>query len=244
MANPQSSNFPSTRWSLVKQAETASSEDGFRALGELLERYRRVLVRYLVVARRYPPDRAEDIVQAFVYDKILQGKLIRQANRNRGKFRTFLLTSLNRYAIDFLRRERAARRHPGEAGLLPLDEFEEIIADEGSLKQSFDIEWARQIIARTLEQVREECLQKKRDDIWHVFHARVVLPLLSGEPPQPYESLLGEMRSGSPRKAQNALITGKRMFQRHLNDIVLDYVENELEAECEIADLISICSGT
>jgi len=89
--------FPSTRWSLVDRAGQGDSQARREALGKLLECYLPALQAHLVHHNRLPPEKADDLVQEFVADKVLEKDLMARADQRLGKLRTFLLTALNRF---------------------------------------------------------------------------------------------------------------------------------------------------
>ena len=87
-------------------------------------------------------DRADELLQGFILSKVLEQQLAGRADAQRGKFRTFLLTALNNYVRDEVRREKADKRSPGR--LLDIQECpnEAPSADEPS--EAFDVEWGCQ----------------------------------------------------------------------------------------------------
>src|SRR3954471_12003993 len=87
--------FPQTQWTLLGRAGEVTSDGQRTALGDLLQRYMPALRTHLLLERRLPPQRADDLLQAFVSRKVLEQRLIRKADRGRGTFRSFLLRSLN-----------------------------------------------------------------------------------------------------------------------------------------------------
>src|SRR3954447_1971434 len=104
--------FPSTQWSLVGRAGHITSEQRRDALGVLLHRYMPALRTHLVVAKRLSPDHADDLLQGFVTDKIIEQNLLAKAQEARGRFRSFLLAALQHYAIAQFRHESARKRSP------------------------------------------------------------------------------------------------------------------------------------
>ena len=89
--------FPTTHWSLVSNTCDPLTAVQLRALDELLGLYLPALKRFSVTSLHLPPDRAEDMVQGFVADKVIEQKLLRQADRSKGKFRSFLLRCFTNY---------------------------------------------------------------------------------------------------------------------------------------------------
>src|SRR4051812_37499795 len=110
MAGPAftpSDRFQTTHWSLGARAGQADEASQRTALADLPRRYGRPPRVPLPAGKRLPPDRAEDLVQAFITDKVIEQDLIALARKERGRFRTFLLTALDRFAIDQIRHDRA-----------------------------------------------------------------------------------------------------------------------------------------
>ena len=80
--------FPATQWSLIDRARQSDAGRRGAALGVLLHRYMPALRAYLVLTRRMPPEQADDLLQSFIADKIIERNLLDRAERERGKFRS------------------------------------------------------------------------------------------------------------------------------------------------------------
>ena len=229
--------LPPTRWSVVARAGNREGSAWTTALGELVTAYRPVLVRHLVANMRLPPDRAEDLVQAFLADRLLDRNVLRQAAREKGRFRSFLLKVFSNFAIGQLRRQQAHKRRPASADAVALDDLPELPSGEASLADAFDTVWARQVLARTLDRMRDECRPNERRVIWEVFEARVLGPILDQTDPMPYEQLVERFGLRSPSEASNLLITAKRIFARVLHSVVRETVTADRDVEAEILEL-------
>lgn len=232
--------FPTTHWSLVDRAGVADGE----ALGRLLARYLPALVAHLVHGKRLPPEEAEDLVQDFVAGKILQKNLISRADPDLGKFRTLLLTSLDRFLIDQIRAKKAKMRNPGDGQIVALGEGEPLAVATEQGSDAFDLAWARRVLAEVLQRMRDECDRSDRMDVWNVFDARLLSPVLQGSPPMDYDVLVERFSLMSPSQAANLLVTAKRMFARVLRSVVAEYALDEEEIEAEIAELKSILADS
>jgi DNA-directed RNA polymerase specialized sigma24 family protein len=234
-------SFPSTRWSLVAYAGQCRDGDP-AALGELLSRYLPALKAHLVLKKGLEPDRVDDLLQGFVADKVIERNLLAAAQRRRGKFRTFLLTALDRYAWNKVRDERAQKRRPDELLSLDVDDADNQPAAAETAADPFDEIWARDVLAEVLRLMRQECEDSGRADIWGVFESRIVCPLLDGCEPMSYEQLVGRFGFESPIQASNVLMTAKRMFRRVLRSVVGEYTADKEAIEAEIAELRQILS--
>jgi hypothetical protein len=227
--------FPTTDWGAI----SAAGGDGATArpaLGRLLERYLPALKSYLRVKWRVTGDRCDDLLQGFVAEKVLEQGLIGRAEVQRGRFRNFLMTALDRFLISDFRRGVAARRSPGQgasaAGGNGNGDATEVPGGVGA--DVFDLAWARQVLDLTLQRMRQSCQVNGREEVWGLFEARVVRPALDGVEPPPYGELLRRFKFESPEQAWNLLATGKRMFQKNLRLVVAEYAADEDDVEDEI----------
>ena len=226
--------FPSTHWSLVGRAAASDLAASRGALATLLNRYLLPMKVYLVRKRRLSGEEADDLLQSFVGEKVLDGEFVAAADQKRGRFRSFLLTSLDHFLIDQVRRRKGHVWAGDEEALDPA-------APQGS--DPFDVEWARQVINEALRRMEDECRAAGRADVWAMFERRVVGPTLLDRPAPPYEQLVAEIGFASPTQASNCLVTAKRMFARTLRDVVTEYAGEDANVEAELRDLMSILSG-
>lgn len=241
-------SFPTTQWSLVARAGAgADPGDSARreALGVLLGRYRPALRAHLL-SRRIRPDRADDLVQGFIADKVLEKDLLARADKARGRFRHFLQTSLNNYAANQLRSETAERRAPRGAKVLSLDKaLDPPAGGNGHARtfDTFDVAWARELIAEAVRRMREGCIESDREDLWAVFESRVLAPAIGTAEPFPYEELVRRFGYASPEEVYTARVTALRRFDRALRAVLSEYVSDEDELEAELKALGEVLSS-
>jgi RNA polymerase sigma-70 factor (ECF subfamily) len=233
--------FPTTHWSLVGRAAGRAGDAGAGpvALGELIRVYLPALRAHLVGPMRVDPHRADDLLQAFLADKVLENNMIAAADPKRGKFRTFLLTALERFAIDVRRRETARKRSPGSKMLDVDDQSEQIVTKHGP-SEAFDRAWAAEVLGEVMRRMRQECESTGRPYLWGIFEARMLLPITEGAEPQSHDDLAEQWKLESARQAANALGTAKRMFTRIFRSVVGQYAADEAEVDSEIRELWEI----
>ena len=107
--------FATTQWSLVVAAAKRGSADGEAALGRLGALYWYPIFAF-VRRQGHSPDEAQDLTQVFFTRLIEKGDLD-DADRNRGRFRSFLLTACQHYLSNEHDRIRAAKRGGGRPTL-------------------------------------------------------------------------------------------------------------------------------
>ena len=216
-----------------------------RTLETLVKQYLPALRAYLMSRRRIAADDADNLLQGFLASKVLDQQIIARAEPARGKFRTFLMTALERYAISEHRKASATRRSPaGGQQIGSLDAVEDghhPIAPEAA--DVFDVEWAKQAVDVAVGRMRRECESGGRLDLWGVFKARVLDPALSGAEPVSYEDLVPGLSLASAQQAGNLLTTAKRMFMRNLREVVSEYAEDDEDVDAEVGRLKRILSG-
>ena len=227
--------FPTTSWSLVALAASNGPNAQREALEELLVRYLPAMRAHLVCSKGMAADSAADLLQDFVATKVLERDLFAQADRQLGKFRTFLLVSLDRYWLNQVRDRRARKRKADFADVLG-DRADWLATEHGSA-DAFHTAWARDVLQQSLDQMRTECESSDRGDLWGVFECRVLGPALHGVQPVGYDALLARFGFRSPSQASNTLATAKRMFARILRSVVGEYAGSEEEIEEELGDL-------
>lgn len=231
--------FPTTHWSMMLRAGGDDVETKRAAMVGLIQAYTPALRAHLVRRRRASPEAAEDAVQGFLTDKVLQRNLVGKAQQHRGRFRTFLLTALDGYWIDLHRHHNAAKRG-GAAGTEPLDQASPAAANETDI---FDTEWARQVLWQAMEATEQQLSQSGRREYWQLLEARLVRPILGNEASPGVTELAAALGFADAGAASNALITAKRLFGRQLREVIGRYAADADAIEEEIHDLFRILAA-
>lgn len=151
--------FCTTHWSVVLKAADARDPDAHASLAHLCRTYWFPL--YACV-RRYghAPADAQDLTQAF-FAKLLEKEQIALADPARGRFRTFLLRSLENFLHSQYRGRTAIKRGGGQE-IVSLDlqiAEDRYVEDPGAAAtpaELFEREWAATLVEQVLEQLRRE----------------------------------------------------------------------------------------
>ena len=154
------SSFHDTRWTLVSRSR-GSDTQARAALGELCGAYYAPVVAFL---RR--DGRDEDTARELAHDffaKLLAGDAINGADPLRGRFRSYLLSALKRFAADQRDHDHAAKRGGGQIHAVIENEDSSTgaglqIADASveAPDAAFDRQWALTLLARALATLEAE----------------------------------------------------------------------------------------
>lgn len=229
------SPFQTTRWSVVVRIKDASVSAKREALDELLRLYLPPIRRYLKFKRRVKNDEIEDLIQGFVASRIVEKDLVAGSDRARGKFRTFLLTALDRYLISEFRYKTAGKRSPGT--IVAIDDAPDHPAREVEPSRVFEVEWARQVVRRGLMRMCRQCRSLGRRDEWIIFKSRLLGPLY-GRPQPAYRTIVEELGLRSPAQVSKLLMRSKRRFDHSLRSVIREYALDSQQVDEEIDDLM------
>jgi RNA polymerase sigma-70 factor (ECF subfamily) len=233
---PGSTEFPTTRWTLVLAAGDPQRKEARSALVSLCENYWYPLYAYLR-RRGFPPDRAQDLTQEF-FLRVLEGRYLHRAEPEKGRFRSFLLTSMKFFVADEQDRDRAAKRGGGAVVSLELASGEDRYRREPVYSETpermFERRWALSMLDRVVERLREEFVRYGR-----VEHFEQLKRFLAGQSDAPYAALALEMNTseGALRVAVHRLRKRYReLFRQEIADTVADpaAVESELRFLVEV----------
>jgi RNA polymerase sigma-70 factor (ECF subfamily) len=222
----------------LRAAAQLPAAEGQTALDVVLRRYQESVLNYLGFRFLVAREEAEDLWQGFVMRRILEKRLLTQVDPQRGRFRTFLVSSLNRFVLSELRRQHARKRCPA-AGCVSLDTLGERELAHLAAPPADDTElgWAQAVIAGALLNMRADCVRAGAMEIWGVFEGRILSAILNDEPPTKYAELVRRFGFKSPTQTFNALTTAKRMFKRHLRQVIAQYSADDSEVEDELQAL-------
>lgn len=229
--------FATTRWSLIASATNSDNrdEEARTALAELCRIYWRPVFSF-VCRRGYPPEDAQDLTQGF-FVKILEGDWLDRADESRGRFRSYLLKSLEH----FLSNERGkshARKRGGGIEFVSWDDWtaeahSQVFMPAQALHSMpadklFDLRWAATVVEYALQRLAEECEAKGRRRLFDTLR-----PYLCEERRdtsyQELAATLGVTESVIRKQLHNLRQRYRSLLRAHVAQTVAD--PNEVDAE-------------
>jgi RNA polymerase sigma-70 factor (ECF subfamily) len=241
--------FVTTRWSLVLTgAQFESGEQKAReALAELCRTYWRPIFSF-VCRRGYSPQDAQDLTQDF-FVLILESNWLQQADESRGRFRSFLLKSLQNFLSHALERKRA-RKRGGDLQFVSWDEWMAEAPSQMTIstpaletlapERLFDLRWAATVVEQALRRLREECEAKGRLRLFETLS----LHLTAERTEISYDALAQSLGVTQPM-VKKQLHNLRQRYRWLLRDEVAQTVENPADVDDEIRHLCAaLAAGT
>jgi DNA-directed RNA polymerase specialized sigma24 family protein len=227
--------FAVTRWSLVLAAGRRSSPDSRQALEVLCGTYWYPLYAY---GRRRVADRheAQDLTQAF-FASLLERGALAAANRERGRFRSFLLTSFQHFLADEWDKAKAQKRGGGRRPL-QLDfasgesRYSREPVDEVTPERLYEKQWALTFLDHVLRRLGDEYAAKGKS-----AQFEAIKPLLAGRGEKPgYEAAASRLGIGEPA-VKVAVHRARRRYREILRAEIVQIVSGPEEVDDEIRHL-------
>jgi RNA polymerase sigma-70 factor (ECF subfamily) len=191
---------------------------------------------YAYVRRQgYDAERARDLTQGF-FVSLLEREALRSLDRRLGKFRAFLLASMNHFLANERERSAALRRRADNPAFhIDLEDLDRRygLEPEAGLgpEAMFETRWARTVLDRALLRLREEYESTGKGELF-----RRLSGYLTGEEPRS-DRLAGDlgMEPGTLRVAVHRL---RRRLGALLRDEVAQTVSDPADIDGELRSLL------
>ncbi len=214
--------------------------------GKAVEGLRRMAVDYwrplyLYLRKRGEGhDDASDSVQGF-FEFVFSSGFFTHVEREGGKFRSYLLKSLERWRSRRQTREGAQKRG-GQVVHVPLEGLEQMedapgLAGDIEAEVAFDRQWASDMVGRAVAATRNDYARRNRV-AWFEFLSPALPGLGKLRPYQELAVLLGSTE-GAVKKAVFDL---RNAFAGHLRTEIRSTVRTNEDAEEELRHLFSVMS--
>jgi RNA polymerase sigma factor (sigma-70 family) len=235
---PQAPVFATTHWTVVLAAGRNDTTRARAALERLCQTYWYPLYAY-VRRRGHSPHDAQDLTQAF-FARLLERHWVGDADRDRGRFRTFLLTALSRFLVNEWDKLRAQKRG-GHAVLVPLQfdtaetRYGHEPADNSTPEQCYERRWALTLLEAVLQRLRAECETDGRKQLF----AALAGTLVGSRESQPYALLAArlDMSEGAVKVAVHRL---RKRYRQLLREEIAQTTASPEEVDGELRHLFAV----
>lgn len=218
----------------------ATGNNSDQALETLCRAYWYPLFAY-VRRRGYDEDTAKDLTQAF-FERLLHSRDLSIAQRERGRFRTFLLTLLNHFLTNEWVRSRAQKRGGG---------FEFISLDyvrdqaERSIEPSHNVtaelvyekRWAEAVLNRVLQRLRDEF------DGTRIKRFDILKPFLTDDPRTTHYATVAEKLQMTEQAVKSAIHRLRQRYGELLRFEIAQTVALSSDIDDELRHLIQVLSA-
>lgn len=232
--------FVSTLWSVVLAARDADAPARREALQKLIESYWKP-VYFFIRRKGADAESAKDLAQGF-FAALLERNFLQYVRKDRGRFRTFLLTALEHFLADEHDRAQALKRGGGRSSF-SLDfagaerEMEGPSTSEAP-DRAFRRDWALRVLARGLETLRASFEASGRKEEFDALRLHLAI---GGEKPPSYADLAARL-GVSEQDVANRVHRARGAYREVILTIIHAYSETEEDARDELRDLLSAFS--
>lgn len=232
--------FATTRWSLILDAANAGSPRQDVALATLCESYWPPVYAFIRRSGKSPDD-ARDLTQAF-FMRVLEKGFFGDADRTRGRFRSFLFSSVRHFLANQHDWAVAHKRGGGAPVLsLEFDDGERRYslepADEATPETLYEREWAHAVLTSAMTRVEQRYAESGRGELF----ARL-RPYLTGDEPGSYAELAAA-GGGTPGQLRVAVHRLRQDYGRALRETIAETVEKPEEVDEELKYLLEVVAS-
>jgi RNA polymerase sigma factor (sigma-70 family) len=233
-------DFSTTNWSVVLEAGRTDVARAAVALEHLCRKYWHPI--YVFVRRRGSNHhKAEDLTQSF-FAHLLEKETLKEVDRQKGKFRSFLLASLTNFLVNEWDRRQTLKRG-GNRQIISMDEMsaEQLYSEEPvelfSPEHLFDRRWAITIIEQVLTRLKNEYAASGKAEMFIKLEAGLTGEVTPGSYANWAAAL--DMNEGAVKVALHRL---RRRFGELLRSEVAYTVADPAEVAEEIRHLLAAIS--
>jgi RNA polymerase sigma-70 factor (ECF subfamily) len=229
--------FTTTNWSVVLEAQ-GQSPAAQEALEKLCRTYWRPV--YSFVRREGTGhEEAEDLTQAF-FALLLQRRNFGDVRKEKGRLRSYLLTSLKHFLVSQHRRAVTVKRGKGQQPV-PLEELAAIgradiePADHLSADRIYERRWALTLMEQVLRRLRDEYVMAGNAELFDLLKQ-----LLPDEPGAPSRAEIALQLGMTDNALRQAFHRFRQRYQLLLREEISHTVAVASDIEDELRHLIRV----
>jgi RNA polymerase sigma-70 factor (ECF subfamily) len=235
------SRFRTTSWSLILAAANKPTGNSREALARLCEIYWNPVYGFI---RRsgYDADDAQDLTQGF-FALLIEKNYLQAADRQGGRFRSFLLTAVKHFLANEWDRVNALKRGGGQIRV-PLDStdaetwYAASTADPVTPEILFERRWAVSLLEQVMARLRASYAASGKADQFELLST-----FLNRDPDEPRYAEAASAAGMSPGALRMSVLRMRRKYRELLRAEIGETVAKKEEIDDEIRFLLSILEG-
>jgi RNA polymerase sigma-70 factor (ECF subfamily) len=232
--------FHTTSWTLIRTAAGNPTIESSAALAALCQKYWHPVYAF-VRSRGHDADESLDLTQTF-FALLIEKNYLMEADRTRGRFRSFLLASVTHFLANEWDRANALKRGGGQAPV-SIDQVEgeawqlSSAHEQESPERLYERRWALSVLENVLLKLRTEFVDAGKGTEFD----RLSVFLVADSDPVRYETLAKEM-GVSPGALRMSVHRLRRRFGNLLRAEIAECMIAPEEIDDELRFLLSVLS--
>ncbi len=229
------SEFPPTRWSILRDARDRQAPGYHSAIGDLCRLYWKPVYAYLRSSRSMDNERAKDLTQQFLME-IVEGDFLQRYVPDQGSFRGYLRGALRFFVLEEHRNDAALKRGGGRSFVSIDAKSAETLPSGADPETLFDQQWGNSVLDQAVAALRDELAASGRDTVFRVFDRYEL-----NSPPEGPPSYAELARDYSLKETDisNYLHACRKRLRELVVLRIRDYVSSEADVASELLRLFS-----
>ncbi|HTG43012.1 MAG TPA: ECF-type sigma factor [Verrucomicrobiae bacterium] len=230
--------FAATSWTNILAAQRSGSAEAAAALEKLCKTYWYPLYAY-VRRKGSDPHKAQDLTQEFFY-RLIRENYLGAVDRQRGKFRSFLLVAMNHFLSNQRDHEQAAKRGGGQR-LISLDDVDaetryarEPVCDL-TPEKIFERNWFLTLFDQARARLEEEQPDGPRRQLFHQLQQFIIEDAEAGD-----YNAAAERVSMTPNAVAVTIHRWRERYKKLLYEEVVRTVADPAEMDEELRRFFSV----
>lgn len=232
--------FATTQWTLVLAAGRRGSADAEQALSHLCSQYWYPVFAF-IRRRGHSVEEAEDLTQSF-FTRLIEKEDFASADRDRGRFRTFLLSACHHFLLNEHDRTVALKRGGGRVAI-PIDvaaaeeRYQRSLSHDENPEHLYQRQWCLTLLASVLDAVQAEYREAGNDRLFGRLRGFLAMDESAGT----HADVAAElgMTAGAVKVAVHRL---RRRYREALRERVAETVDSSVAIDEEMRYLMQTVS--
>jgi RNA polymerase sigma factor (sigma-70 family) len=233
--------FVTTHWSVVITAGRSDTTRSRDALARLCKTYWYPLYAY-VRRRGHPAHDAQDLTQEF-FAQLLERRSLANADPERGRFRSFILTAMNHFLATEWSKATAKKRGGGRQmlslDLMAAEEWFDLEpVDQATPDKVFEKQWALTLLNEVLNRLEDEYRREGKSELF----AALKQTLTGARESQPYAELAAklDLNEGAIKVAVHRL---RKRYRLLIRAEIANTLDRSQDIEEEVRHLFGALAG-